>query len=77
MQPPSIQSGSAWEWCRSYPTRCFNCANLTDYSIRVIRGGSFCSDRESLYTTSRLYHAPNQADFALVCAARERREKLA
>jgi formylglycine-generating enzyme len=62
-------SGNEWEWCqdwyRSYPTRCFNCANLTDYSIRVIRGGSFYSDRESLYTTSRLYHAPNQADFGV------------
>ena len=62
-------SGNEWEWCqdwyRSYPTRCFNCANLTDYSIRVIRGGSFYSERESLYTTSRLYHAPNQADFGV------------
>ncbi len=62
-------SGNEWEWCqdwyRSYPTRCLNCANLTDYSIRVIRGGSFYSDRESLYTTSRLYHAPNQADFGV------------
>ncbi|RYZ10382.1 MAG: formylglycine-generating enzyme family protein [Myxococcales bacterium] len=62
-------SGNEWEWCqdwyRSYPQRCINCANLTDYSIRVIRGGSFYSERESLYTTSRLYHAPNQADFGV------------
>lgn len=62
-------SGNEWEWCqdwyRSYPERCINCANLTDYSIRVIRGGSFYSERESLYTTSRLYHAPNQSDFGV------------
>jgi formylglycine-generating enzyme len=62
-------SGNEWEWCqdwyRTYPTRCINCANLTDYSIRVIRGGSFYSDQESLYTSSRLYHAPNQADFGV------------
>jgi sulfatase modifying factor 1 len=62
-------SGNEWEWCqdwyRSYPPRCINCANLTDYSIRVIRGGSFYSDQESLYTSSRLYHAPNQADFGV------------
>jgi len=62
-------SGNEWEWCqdwyRSYPERCINCANLTDYSIRVIRGGSFYSERESLYTTSRLYHAPAQADFGV------------
>jgi len=62
-------SGNEWEWCqdwyRSYPTRCINCANLTDFSIRVIRGGSFYSDRESLYSSSRLYHAPNQADFGV------------
>jgi len=62
-------SGNEWEWCqdwyRSYPERCINCANLTDYSIRVIRGGSFYSERESLYTTSRLYHAPEQADFGV------------
>ena len=36
-----------------------------DYTIRVIRGGSFYSDRESLYSSSRLYHAPNQADFGV------------
>jgi formylglycine-generating enzyme len=62
-------SGNEWEWCqdwyRSYPTRCINCANLTDYSIRVIRGGSFYSEQESLYTSSRLYHAPTQADFGV------------
>jgi formylglycine-generating enzyme required for sulfatase activity len=62
-------SGNEWEWCqdwyRSYPDLCINCANLTDYSIRVIRGGSFFSDRESLYTSSRLYHAPAQADFGV------------
>lgn len=62
-------SGNEWEWCqdwyRSYPTRCINCANLTDFSIRVIRGGSFYSDQESLYSSSRLYHAPNQADFGV------------
>jgi formylglycine-generating enzyme required for sulfatase activity len=62
-------SGNEWEWCqdwyRSYPERCINCANLTDYSIRVIRGGSFYSERESLYSTSRLYHAPNHADFGV------------
>lgn len=62
-------SGNEWEWCqdwyRTYPPRCINCANLTDYSIRVIRGGSFYSDRESLYSSSRLYHAPNQPDFGV------------
>lgn len=62
-------SGNEWEWCqdwyRSYPERCINCANLSDYSIRVIRGGSFYSERESLRSTSRLYHAPNQADFGV------------
>jgi formylglycine-generating enzyme len=60
-------SGNEWEWCQdwydSYPTRCINCANLSpDFTIRVVRGGSFYSDRESLYTTSRLYHAPHQPD---------------
>jgi formylglycine-generating enzyme len=63
-------SGNEWEWCqdwyRTYPTRCINCADLAmDYTIRVIRGGDFYTDRESLYTSSRLYHAPNQPDFGV------------
>lgn len=63
-------SGNEWEWCQDwyhqYPTRCINCADLTgEFTIRVIRGGSFYAGVESLYTTSRLYHAPNQADFGV------------
>jgi formylglycine-generating enzyme len=62
-------SGNEWEWCqdwyRAHPERCINCADLSHYSIRVIRGGSFYSGAENLYSSSRLYHAPNQADFSV------------
>jgi formylglycine-generating enzyme required for sulfatase activity len=63
-------SGNEWEWCqdwyRPYQGRCINCADLAmDYTIRVIRGGDFYSGKEALYSHSRLYHAPNQADFGV------------
>ena len=63
-------SGNEWEWCqdwyRPYQDRCINCADLaSDYTIRVIRGGDFYSDEESLYSFSRLYHAPKQPDFGV------------
>lgn len=62
-------SGNVWEWIldwyQPYPERCLNCANLTAYSIRVIRNGSFLSEEQNLPTSNRLYHAPAQVDLAV------------
>jgi formylglycine-generating enzyme required for sulfatase activity len=60
-------AGNVWEWTLdwytdSYPNPCNDCANMTDGTYRVIRGGSFDSDASFLRAADRDQDPPANRD---------------
>jgi len=55
-------AGNVWEWTldryANYTTQCKNCADLTDASVRVIRGGNFGSGASRLRSADRYSDNP-------------------
>lgn len=63
-------AGNVWEWTLdwfgvSYPFPCENCANLSESSERVHRGGSFVTGPTSLRVADRFHFPPASRDKAL------------
>jgi formylglycine-generating enzyme required for sulfatase activity len=46
---------SEWilDWYAPYANPCADCANLTDFSYRVLRGGSFGTDTDNVFPAAR------------------------
>ena len=46
---------SEWtlDWYAPYANPCVDCANLTDFSYRVVRGGSFGTDTDNVFPAAR------------------------
>jgi len=46
---------SEWtlDWYAPYANPCADCANLTDFSYRVLRGGSFGTDTDNIFPAAR------------------------
>ena len=46
---------SEWtlDWYAPYANPCVDCANLTDFSYRVVRGGSFGTDTDDVFPAAR------------------------
>ena len=61
-------AGNVWEWtldwyASSFPIPCDNCADLTSFSGRVLRGGGFANSALGLRSANRSYdYAPNSGN---------------
>jgi formylglycine-generating enzyme required for sulfatase activity len=62
-------AGNVWEWAADgliipySETSCTNCANHTDGSVRVMRGGSFMNPGAALRIGNRTGQAPSARDY--------------
>jgi formylglycine-generating enzyme required for sulfatase activity len=61
-------AGNVWEWNLDfsedpYPVPCQDCADLTDNSLRAVRGGSYLENSENQFTSFRLFDTPPRPDY--------------